>query len=65
MRDACRIFSVKVYVCEFYKETADDRPYKQVYFSGRFELGHCSVYEKLAAVNKILNSGDPDQLKQY
>ena len=44
LRDACRIFPVKVFVCEFFKEPQDERPYKSVYFTCRFELGHCSVY---------------------
>lgn len=59
MRDACRIFPVKIYCCEFYKETGpDERPAKTVYFCNRFELGHCSVYDKLSAVNDILNSSN-------
>ena len=63
LRDAVRIFPLKVYACDFYRETADDKPYKTVYFTGRFELGHCSVYKKLKAVNRILNSSNIDQLQ--
>lgn len=62
MRDACRIVPVKVYCCEFYKETADDRPAKTVYFCHRFELGHCSVYDKLQSVNEVLNATNVDTL---
>lgn len=58
MRDACRIVPVKIYCCEFYKEAADDRPAKTVYFCHRFELGHCSVYDKLHAVNEVLNASN-------
>ena len=60
MRDACRIVPVKVYCCEFYKEPTDERPAKTVYFCHRFELGHCSVYDKLNAVNELLNSSNID-----
>ncbi len=62
IRDAVRIFPLKVFSCEFFKETSDDRPYKTVFFTSRFELGHCSVYEKLEAVNDILRATDPDRL---
>lgn len=63
LRDACRIFPVKVFVVEFFKETTDDRPYKQVYFTSRFEMGHCSVYEKLAATHGVLTASNIDQYR--
>jgi hypothetical protein len=62
LRDACRICPVKVYCCEFYKESTDDRPTKIVYFCNRFELGHCSVYDKLTAVNEVMNASNVDGL---
>lgn len=62
IRDAVRIFPLKVFSCEFFKETADDRPYKSVFFTSRFELGHYSVYEKLTAVNDILRASNPERL---
>jgi hypothetical protein len=62
IRDAVRIFPLKVYTCEFYKETQDERPYKSVYFTNRFELGHCSVYQKLKAINDIVRASNPDKL---
>lgn len=54
LRDASRIFHVKVFVCEFFREPTDDRPYKTVFFTNRFEYGHSSVYNKLVAVNDVL-----------
>jgi hypothetical protein len=55
---------VKVYCCEFYKETTDERPAKTVYFSSRFELGHCSVYDKIKAVNDVMNASNPDAFQR-
>ena len=60
LRDAVRIFPLKIYVCDFYKEATDDKPIKTVYFTGRFELGHCPIQKKLEAVNRILNSSNLD-----
>ena len=62
LRDAVRIFPLKVYQCDFYREDTDEKPYKTVYFTGRFELGHCPVYKKLKAVNRIQNASNLDQL---
>ena len=63
MRDACRIFPLKVFVCEFYNNDEQiDKPTKTVYFTNRFELGHSSVYDKLKIVNQILTSTNPDHL---
>ena len=36
----------------------EERPYKQVFFTSRFELGHASVYDKLGMVNNILNASN-------
>jgi hypothetical protein len=49
-------------LCEFYKETSDDRPYKSIYFTSRFELGHFSVYDKLKATHNILKASNMDLL---
>ena len=62
LRDAVRIFPLKVYQCDFFKEDTDDKPYKTVYFTGRFELGHCSVYQKLKGVSRIQNASNIDQM---
>jgi hypothetical protein len=62
IRDAVRIFPLKVFSCEFFKEIGDERPYKTVFFTNRFELGHCSVYEKLEAVNDIMRASNPERL---
>lgn len=62
LRDATRIYHVKVFVCEFFREQTDDRPYKQVFFTNRFEYGHSSVYNKLEAVNNILTASNETQL---
>lgn len=63
LRDAQRVFPLKVFVAEFYKEVTEDRPYKYVYFTSRFELGHCSVYEKLNATHSLLTASNMEQLK--
>ena len=54
LKDACRIYPVKIYACEFYKEVMDERPKTTIYFTSRFELGHSSVYTKLNSINGIL-----------
>ncbi len=64
LRDAVRTFPLKVFVCEFYKETGDERPYKQVYFASRFEIGHCSVYKKLEAVNNMMKTSNQEQFSE-
>lgn len=57
LRDACRIFNVKVYQCDFFRDQADEKCFKTIYFTSRFELGHSSVYDKLDSIKDVLNAG--------
>eukprot|EP00347_Sterkiella_histriomuscorum_P023566 403334151 len=64
LRDAIFKTNVKVFVCDFFREPTDDKPYKQVFFTNRLEYGHSSVYRKLEAIHTTLQASNQSQLNE-
>jgi hypothetical protein len=46
-----------------FTNATDDKPQKIVYFTNRFEMGHCSTYKKLLSINEMLTASTFKNMK--